>query len=456
MPPFAPKTTKPATAPKRAAMVPKQKRPREEEENEEEEEEKDMDEIEADQGNADDIMDGEFSEMESDAADEPESKSDSKAKKRKPNGSDAKYRAPSNEEMIQLKEATDLFQSNLFKLSIDELLKEASIDYTKTGNLDKALHGIKAVLDGCSDLKDMTLDQAVVSLAKKDVVIPFPEQVDPSIQYKFSFKKPEKVFIAGSYLVKTITKGKNGFNVDVAVQMPDSIFTEKDHINNRYFNKRAYYLAVIAAALKSKPNFARISFQHLNKDPRRPILVIESHTSEKSEGGFNHIGGPGGVQIRILPVVNAEFFATHKLAPGRNSNRPQTTDSASAVAAALPATPRYNTSLLMDTTLVSHLNLLHKQAAACPAFRDAVILGKVWLNQRGLSESGFSGFIWSLVIVYLLGQGNRVNQSTSVSLKDSFSSYQIVKLTIDFLANHNFADEPLFMTPDGKPIDHPD
>ncbi|KAJ3246156.1 hypothetical protein HDU78_007803 [Chytriomyces hyalinus] len=460
MPPFAPKTTKPATAPKRAAMVPKQKRPREEEENEEEVEEKDMDEVEADQGNADDIMDGEFSEMESDAADEPESKSDSKAKKRKPNGSDSKYRAPSNEEMIQLKEATDLFQSNLFKLSIDELLKEASIDYTKTGNLDKALHGIKAVLDGCSDLEDMTLDQAVVSLAKKDVVIPFPEQVDPSIQYKFSFKKPEKVFIAGSYLVKTITKGKNGFNVDVAVQMPDSIFTEKDHINNRYFNKRAYYLAVIAAALKSKPNFANIHFQHLNKDPRRPILVIESHTLEKSEGGFNHLGGPGGVQIRILPVVNPDFFATHKLAPGRNSNRPQTTDSASSssavAAAALPATPRYNTSLLMDTTLVSHLNLLHKQAAACPAFRDAVILGKVWLNQRGLSESGFSGFIWSLVIVYLLGQGNRVNQSTSVSLKDSFSSYQIVKLTIDFLANHNFADEPLFMTPDGKPIDHPD
>ncbi|KAJ3235098.1 hypothetical protein HDU81_000845 [Chytriomyces hyalinus] len=450
MPPLAPKTTKPTTAaPKRAAMVPKQKRPREEEENKDEEA---MDEIEADQGN-DDVMDGEFSEMESDADAE---KSDSKAKKRKPNGSDAKYRAPSNEEMIQLKEAKDLFQSNLFKLSIDELLKEASIDYTKTGNLDKALHGIKAVLDGCSDLKDMTLDQAVASLAKKDVVIPFPEEVDASIQYKFSFKKPEKVFIAGSYLVKTITKGKNGFNVDVAVQMPDSIFTEKDHINNRYFNKRAYYLAVIAAALKTKPNFANIRFQHLNKDPRRPILVIESHTSEKSEGGFNHIGGPGGVQIRILPVINPDFFATHKLAPGRNSNRPQTADSAAAVAAALPATPRYNTSLLMDTTLVSHLNLLHKQAAACPAFRDAVILGKVWLNQRGLSESGFSGFIWSLVIVYLLGQGNRVNQSTAVSLRDSFSSYQIVKLTIDFLANHNFADEPLFMTPDGKPIDHPD
>ncbi|KAJ3402729.1 hypothetical protein HDU80_004816, partial [Chytriomyces hyalinus] len=228
MPPFSPNTTKPATTvPKKAAMVPNQKRPREEEQEEQKddkvEENNNMDEIESDQDNhANDIMDLEFSDMESnDDADEPESKSDSKAKKRKPNGSDAKYRAPSNEEMIQLKEATDLFQSNLFKLSIDELLKEASIDYTKTGNLDKALHAIKAVLDGCSDLKDMNLDQAVASLAKKNVVIPFPEQVDPSVQYKFSFKKPEKVFIAGSYLVKTITKGKNGFNVDVAVQMPD-------------------------------------------------------------------------------------------------------------------------------------------------------------------------------------------------------------------------------------------
>ncbi|KAJ3020011.1 UNVERIFIED_CONTAM: hypothetical protein HDU68_010401 [Siphonaria sp. JEL0065] len=377
------------------------------------------------------------------------------AKKQK---KDSSFKAPTNDEIQQLKETTDLFQSNLFRLQINELLSEVSLDHTKTNNLDKALHGIKAVLDQCKDKKDLDFAPAIVALAKQGVNVPFPSGADKpnpnAIKYKLAFKTPEKVFIAGSYLVKTVAKSRNGFNVDVAVQMPNSMFTEKDHINNRYFYKRAYYLAVIAAALRKKPEFANISFELLNKDPRRPIIVITSAAEDKASGGFSHLGGSGGVKIRIIPVISTDLFPVHKLAPSRNNNRPASSGDDNNNATSLPPTPRYNTSILLDTTLISHLNALHKQAASCPAFRDAVILGKVWLNQRGLES--FGGFLWSLVIVYLLGNGNKVNKSTGVILRESYSSYQIVKLTIEFLANHNFADEPLFMTPDGLPIDHPD
>ncbi|KAJ3076416.1 hypothetical protein HDU98_003279 [Podochytrium sp. JEL0797] len=372
----------------------------------------------------------------------------SSAKKSKQN-----METPSNTEIQALKETTDLFQSNLFRLQIEELVKEVSLDYAKTGNIDKALHGIKTVLDSCKDLKELELLPAIVSLKKQGIKIPFPSIPDPnSTKYKFAFKTPEKVFIAGSYLVKTVTKSKSGINVDVAVQMPSSIFTEKDHINNRYFNKRAYYLAVIAAALRKNPQFENLSFELFNNDPRRPVIVITSATEDKATG-FGHLGGPGGVKIRIIPVIATDLFPVHKLAPGRNNNRPVASGDDAAVAN-LPPTPRYNSSILMDTTLISHLNALHKQAASCPAFRDAVALGKVWLKQRGLEQ--FGGFLWSLLIVYLMGEGNKVNKSSGVFLRESCSSYQIMKLTIEFLANHNFADEPLFMTPDGLPIDHPD
>ncbi|KAJ3034324.1 hypothetical protein HDU99_010718, partial [Rhizoclosmatium hyalinum] len=103
------------------------------------------------------------------------------------------------------------------------------------------------------------------------------------------------------------------------------LFQEKDHVNNRYFYKRSYYLAVIAAALRKNPQFSNISFELLNKDPRRPIIVISSDPSQDKSTGYGHLGGPGGVKIRILPVIAPDLFAVHKLAPGRNNNRPAET-----------------------------------------------------------------------------------------------------------------------------------
>jgi U3 small nucleolar RNA-associated protein 22 len=66
------------------------------------------------------------------------------------------------------------------------------------------------------------VNEAKAGMKKNGVVIPFPTPGPESdVKYRFAFKKPTKVFIAGSYLLKTITKTPEGINVDVAVQMPD-------------------------------------------------------------------------------------------------------------------------------------------------------------------------------------------------------------------------------------------
>ena len=54
-----------------------------------------------------------------------------------------------------------------------------------------------------------------------------------------------------------------------------------------------------------------------------------------------------------------------------------------------PPTPHYNSSVLSDMFLESHLHHLYKCVTECPGMKDAVVLVKVWLHQRGLGKVRF-------------------------------------------------------------------
>lgn len=57
------------------------------------------------------------------------------------------YKAPTNEEIQGLQESAELFKSNIFKLQIEELLKEVQIDYKKAQPLEAALRKLKDIFD---------------------------------------------------------------------------------------------------------------------------------------------------------------------------------------------------------------------------------------------------------------------------------------------------------------------
>lgn len=57
------------------------------------------------------------------------------------------YKAPTNDEIQGLQESSDLFKSNIFKLQIEELLKEVQIDYKKAQPLEAALRKLKEIFD---------------------------------------------------------------------------------------------------------------------------------------------------------------------------------------------------------------------------------------------------------------------------------------------------------------------
>ncbi|KAI9594345.1 Nrap protein [Syncephalis fuscata] len=347
-------------------------------------------------------------------------------------------KAPTNEEIQALQDTVELFKSNVFKLQIDEMLSEVRINYKQLDPLEKALRRIKTILDSALEHDGYTLEDATRRLDRDNVKIPFPEpKPGEGIQYTFAWQRPAAIHLVGSYAIKAVTTGRDGFNVDVAIEMPKDLFTEKDILNYRYFHKRAHYLAEMAAAFKraSTELAVHLSYTYIQNDPRRPILVLTGN----GKGGDTDFSAMN-CRIRIFPSIADTTFPSRKLAPGRNCVRPQSVGG-SADELAL-ATPRYNASLLADTLFKEHLAYLYAQTKSCPGFIDACTLARVWLHQRGFGQDGrvFNGFLWSMITAHLLRNG-----SGKSKLAPGFSSYQLFKGTMDFIATHDFIKNPIFM-----------
>jgi U3 small nucleolar RNA-associated protein 22 len=53
------------------------------------------------------------------------------------------------------------------------------------------------------------------------------------------------------------------------------LFQEKDYLNGRFFQKRAFYLATVAAAITSKSHLnVDVTYESLSDDPRLTKLVL--------------------------------------------------------------------------------------------------------------------------------------------------------------------------------------
>lgn len=114
------------------------------------------------------------------------------------------------------------------------------------------------------------------------IVIPFPDpKPNRDALYKLAYTKPSRINVAGSYMLKTMAKSESALTVDMVVTIPESILQEKDYLNYRYFYKRAYYLACIAAGLQeSKGEKKTFQFEFLNGNTLQPILVMKCGTSK--------------------------------------------------------------------------------------------------------------------------------------------------------------------------------
>lgn len=135
------------------------------------------------------------------------------------------------------------------------------------------------------------------------------------------------------------------------------------------------------------------------------------------------------------------MFPTGKLFPLKNCVRPQQAAEEKQV---LEPTPYYNASLAADTTYFPYLALLHSSSSKATAFKDACIMGRVWLRQRGfggaVSKGGFGHFEWALLMAFLIKGGGPKGHGL---LATGYSNYQMFKAMLQFLASRNLSVDPL-------------
>jgi U3 small nucleolar RNA-associated protein 22 len=340
----------------------------------------------------------------------------------------ADFVLPSAEEMNELKETQELFKSNLFKLQIDELLKEVTVNYDKCESLETFLHSLKSTLDGLADVE-------VVAEAYQPVLgVPFPIFRDDTLQVTLS--KPSRIDLVGSYLLRSNTRPR--LNVDVAVELPAQMLGSKDFLNYRYLFKRALYVRYLFSQLQVALPAYTVSLSHLLDDLLKPIILINFSPSEPSLSKAAR-----AFTVRLLPALPPDFFAPRKLGPARNCLRdgrlPEgKSSSASSSATEEVPTPLYNACVLEDQCFKRDLERLYPLANESKGFAQASQLFRVWHHQRvrdlhsclqpagGVSEgSEMSGFLFALLLAHLVATKRLAKQA---------SSFQMFRGGLQFLA----------------------
>ncbi|KAL6233494.1 hypothetical protein BDW75DRAFT_187019 [Aspergillus navahoensis] len=334
--------------------------------------------------------------------------------------------------------ANGLYKSSFFKLQLDELIRESRPSYDKQlGTIKNTLHDLKDLIESLPERPAKPALEAEKEMRQlHGVTVPYPEpRPGKDTKYAVMFARPAHINIVGSFALRTGSKTAMPYVVDMSVTMPSSIFQEKDYTNYRYFHKRAYYVACIAAGIKDKQSTDMdVIYEFQDGDALRPTIILQPAAAKS---GHVH----SKFQIRIITAVEDTLFPISRTLPMKNNVRHGPEGESKS-----EPTPFYNSCLRSEATVALYHKLLSSTAQSCESFKDACLLGRIWLKQRGFGSAshkgGFGGFEWSVLISFLLESGGP--NGKPVLLK-SYNSYQLFKATMQFLAGKDLT-EPLLLS----------
>ncbi|KAL4907609.1 hypothetical protein BDW74DRAFT_147830 [Aspergillus multicolor] len=334
--------------------------------------------------------------------------------------------------------ASGLYKSSFFKLQLDDLITESRPLYDKQlATVKDTLLELKNLIENLPQLPaKLALDAEKEMRQLHGVIVPYPEpRPGKGTKYTVMFARPANVNVVGSFALRTASKTAAPYIVDMSVTMPSSIFQEKDYTNYRYFHKRAYYVACIAAGIRGKKTTGLdMMFDCQDGDALRPIILLQPSATKSGQGHPKF-------QIRIITAVEDTLFPISRTLPMKNNIR-----HSSEGESRNEPTPFYNSCLRSEATVSLYHKILSSAAQSCESFRDACLLGRIWLRQRGFCSSslkgGFGGFEWSVLMSFLLESGGP--NGKPVLLK-SYSSYQLFKATVQFLNGRDLTD-PLLLS----------
>ncbi|KAI1117753.1 Nrap protein [Nemania sp. NC0429] len=340
--------------------------------------------------------------------------------------------------------------SGAFVLETDELLSEAKLDYSKAfPGLDQTLRQFKDAIEGLEPYGPVPIAEASSTWEKANrTAIPYPDpKPAKDCPYKVSFDKPTHVNVVGSYAAQTMIKSQSSFAIDMIVVMPPTLFSEKDYRDYRYFYKRAFFLAYITDALRKRFSDLDYVYTNLNGNVLLPVLAARSpHQSSKPKGaGTKEPRGQLNYEIRIIPNAPEGYFPAAKLSATSTSLR--RSGSEDSKDGKVP-TPFYNSTLKSESQFVAYLKLLRRTSDTCPSFKDACLLGRTWLQQRGfggnVAHGGFGHFHWAVLMALLLQTGGRKGEPI---LSPSLHASQLFKATLQYLASASLHEKTIVLGP---------
>lgn len=331
------------------------------------------------------------------------------------------------------------YDSNMFKLKANELLaKVRPNDERRMVKVENSLRKLKDVIEHIPNRKAKPiLDAEREQLNSHKVRIPFP-QPRPAMdaKYTLTYSKPANINVVGSYARRTAIQVGGQLGIDLAVTMPSHIFQEKDYLNYRYFQKRAYYLACIASGIEeAQEDEYAVDFAHQNDNHLQPIIAITFLQDGGSKSKY---------QIRIILAADGDLFPISKTLPDKNCIRATTSGVSSPGSSFNMPTPFYNASLRSECSSLAYLKYLHASSLQSDGFSDACQLGSVWLRQRGLGRE-FGSFEWACTMALLLQGGGSKGKPI---LSRGYDSYQLFKAMLQFLSFRDLIASPVLVHSD--------
>lgn len=273
----------------------------------------------------------------------------------------------------------DSLSSPATSTALKAILKDRALSDVKKKKIQVILRDVKLSIDEIPRKpKKFQFDSVACRNTLRTIAkgVPFEKLFRSSdfSDLQLKFFPPSTINVVGSFLLGYTSSPI----VDIAVEMPPSIFQDKDYLNYRYHDKRMLYLIYLARhfvkAEEGKWCNVSLTQKYLNGDTAKPLLSM------------SQVGNPD-ITVCVIPTCSRDVFDTSRLAENRRNVRP--TGESSLVEEASDATIAYNNSILIDFSLVSNLRMLHSAVASTPVFAETVLFLEAWCIRQRLFNSKF-------------------------------------------------------------------
>jgi U3 small nucleolar RNA-associated protein 22 len=294
------------------------------------------------------------------------------------------------EEINELKETEDLYHSNLFRMQIDETLKEIRVKKKQKSAISTWMDRMMLLLN--------TMNQREIQAYFEDDNYPlkFPP-VSPEKLKTVVFDPPERAGIFGSQSVGT-NIGPD-LEVDIFLIMSSKYLRHEDYANQTYYHKRALFLFHIFKKLSKKKDLCEeVEIREVKNDSMKPVICVKNE----------------GITYLIHAIPKEDFFKLNRFIPKTNNIKL----SAWKEGDPLVPTPHYNASILQDITIEKNQRFIEQHLDGHDNVKNALKLLKIWLKQREF-DSEINGFVVTMYLVYLI---------LIHKIYPTMSCYQIIRL----------------------------